>query len=54
MAVAVPSVRGEQDTPEAIGIPLVPVTMLAAMVTVVPPVETEMGLPPEVVVIVIV
>lgn len=54
VAVAVPSVRGEHDTPEATGIPLAPVTMLAAMVTVVPHVETEMGLPPEVVVIVIV
>lgn len=54
MAVAVPSVSGEPDTPEATVIPLAPVTILAAMVTVLAHVEAESGLLPVAVVIVIV
>lgn len=54
VAEAVPSVRGEPETPGATVIPLAPATTLAAMVTTLAHVDTVRGLLPVVVVIVMV
>lgn len=54
VAVAVPNVRGEHETPGATVIPLAPATTLAAMVTTLAHVDAVSGLPPVVVVIVMV
>lgn len=54
VAVAVPSVRGEPEAPEATVIPLAPATTLAAMVTTLAHVDAVSGLLPVVVVIVMV
>lgn len=54
MAVAVPSVRVEHEAPGATVIPLAPATTLAAMVTTLAHVDAASGLPPVVVVIVMV
>lgn len=54
VAVAVPSVRGEPEAPGATVIPLALATTLAAMVTTLAHVDAVSGLPPVVVVIVMV
>ena len=51
VAVAAPSVRGEQEVPGATVIPLAPATTLAAMVTTLAQVDTVIGSLPVVVVI---
>lgn len=54
MAVAVPSVSGEPEAPGATVIPFAAATTLAAMVTTLAHVDAVSGLPPVVVVIVMV
>lgn len=54
MAVAVPRVRGEPETPGATVIPLAAATTLAGMVTTLAHVDAVSGLLPVVVVIVMV
>lgn len=54
VAVAVPRVRGDPDTPGATVIPLAPATTLAAMVTTLAHVDAMRGLLPLAVVIVMV